>query len=33
LTGKPIWMISTGPDREDTIEVRNPFSVIEEGLG
>jgi adenylosuccinate synthase len=31
LTGRPIWMISTGPGREDTIEVKNPFTAIEEG--
>jgi adenylosuccinate synthase len=26
LTGKKIWLVSTGPDREDTIELRDPFA-------
>ncbi|MEE9273703.1 MAG: adenylosuccinate synthase [bacterium] len=30
LTGRPIWLISTGPRREDTIEVRDPFQAIQE---
>ncbi|HBK79337.1 MAG TPA: adenylosuccinate synthase [Nitrospinae bacterium] len=29
LTAMPIWMVSTGPGREDTIEIQNPFSAIE----
>ncbi len=32
LAGRPIWLISTGPRREDSIEVRNPFSAIKEGF-
>jgi adenylosuccinate synthase len=30
IIGKPVWIISTGPGREDTIEIHNPFSVFEE---
>ncbi len=32
LAGRPIWLISTGPGREDSIEIRNPFSAIKEGF-
>ncbi|MEE9240289.1 MAG: adenylosuccinate synthase [bacterium] len=30
IIGKPVWIISTGPGREDTIEIHDPFSVPEE---
>ena len=30
IIGKPAWIISTGPGREDTIEIHDPFSVPEE---
>jgi len=29
LTGTPIWMVSTGPGRDDTIEIQDPFSAVE----
>ncbi|OGL65560.1 MAG: adenylosuccinate synthase [Candidatus Tectomicrobia bacterium RIFCSPLOWO2_12_FULL_69_37] len=28
LTGKNIWLVSTGPGREDTIQVRDPFVAL-----
>ena len=30
LTGVPIAMVSTGPDRDETILVRHPFSCADE---
>ena len=30
LTDRPVWLISTGPAREDTICIRNPFDGSEE---
>ncbi|MBI2132403.1 MAG: adenylosuccinate synthase [Candidatus Tectomicrobia bacterium] len=30
LTGKKIWLISTGPGREDTIQMKDPFAALQE---
>lgn len=30
IVGRPVWIISTGPGREDTIEICDPFSIPEE---